>query len=60
MTLPAFPDPLPSVAAYHQEIARLEQEIIAAEKHLAQLRRERGCRILQLAELEPNAEPQDP
>ena len=52
MTTPAFPDPLPTAAAYQQEIARIEQEIAAIEKHLGQLRRERGCRVLQLEELQ--------
>jgi len=47
-----FPDPLASVAEYHQEIARIEQEIAAVEKQLGQLRRERGCRLMQLEELE--------
>jgi hypothetical protein len=47
-----FPPPLESAAAYEQEIARIEQEIAATEKHLGQLRRERGCRVLQLEELQ--------
>jgi hypothetical protein len=47
-----FPDPLASVAEYHQELARLELEIAATEKQLGQLRRERGCRLIQLQELE--------
>jgi chromosome segregation ATPase len=47
-----LPDPLPGVAEYHRELAKLEQQILAAEQHLSQLRRERGCRIQQLAELQ--------
>jgi hypothetical protein len=48
-----LPDPLPDARAYLAEIQRLDQEIAAAEKTLGQLRRERGCRIMQLEELEP-------
>ena len=48
-----LPDPLADAAAYLAEIKRLDQAIATAEAALAQLRRERGCRIMQLAELEP-------
>lgn len=59
MTLPIRPDPLPSANAYRAEIARLEQEIAATEQQLGQLRRERGCRLMQLEELgeDPKPEP---
>ena len=52
MGIPQFPPPLPTAAAYQQEIQRLEREIANAEKCLGQLRRERGCRVLQLEELQ--------
>jgi hypothetical protein len=52
MGIPQLPPPLESAAAYQQEIVRLEGEIAAVEKHLGRLRRERGCRVLQLEELQ--------
>ena len=48
-----YPDPLGSVQDYEIAIQRLNAEIAAAEKALGQLRRERGCRMFQLKELEP-------
>jgi hypothetical protein len=48
-----FPEPLDSAQAYEAEIQRLVQQIAATEEQLAQLRRERGCRMYQLRELEP-------
>jgi hypothetical protein len=48
-----LPDPLPDARAYLAEIQRLDQEIAEASKQLSRLRRERGCRLMQLEELEP-------
>ena len=48
-----FPDPMGSVHDYENDIQRLNAEIAATEKALAQLRRSRGCRTFQLRQLEP-------
>jgi hypothetical protein len=48
-----YPDPLPDARAYLAEIQKLEAEIAAAEKELGKMRRLRGLRLMQLAELEP-------
>lgn len=51
-----LPDPLGSAAEYIAAIKQLDNEIAQAEKHLGRLRRMRGCRILQLQQLEPGAD----
>jgi len=51
MGLPVFPPELANEAAYEAEIARLDGEIAVVEKHVQRLRRERGCRVIQLESL---------
>lgn len=51
-----LPDPLGSAAEYIAAIKQLDSEIAQAEKHLSRLRRLRGCRIMQLQQLEPGAD----
>jgi GAF domain-containing protein len=43
-------DATASVAEHHQALARLEQQILAAEQHLERLRQERTKHLITLSE----------